>query len=62
MVRQNAFKMRCWADVIIGLESGVTTGGYNHIKKSITRNTTLRYMLLCCKYNLFNAFKRVPQC
>ena len=50
MVRQNALKIRSWADVF-GLESGVTTEGwtslfvyYDHIY-SIIRNTQLLYML-----------------
>ena len=52
MIRQNALKIRSWADVF-GLESGVTTEGwaslvlyYDHIN-SIIRNTQLLYMLLC---------------
>ena len=52
MVRQNALKIRSWADVF-GLESGVTTEEwtslvlyYEHIN-SIIRNTHLLYMLLC---------------
>ena len=52
MVRQNALKIRSWADVF-GLESGVPTEGwaslvlyYDHIN-SITRNTQLLQMSLC---------------
>ena len=52
MVRQNALKIRSWADVF-GLESGVTLRGgppcsfiYDHIH-SITRNTQLLHMLHC---------------
>ena len=51
MVRQNALKIRSWADVF-GLESGVTIEGwtflvlyYDHVN-SIIRNTQLLYMLL----------------
>ena len=52
MARQNALKIRSWAD-IFGLESGVTTEGwtslffnYDHIHSTI-RNTQLLYMLHC---------------
>ena len=52
MVRQNALKIRSWAD-IFGLESGVTSEGwaslvlyYDHIN-SIIRHTQLLCMLLC---------------
>ena len=52
MVRQNALKIRCLADMF-GLESGVTTKEscsfflyYDHAS-SVTGNTQLLYMLLC---------------
>ena len=52
MVRQNALRIRSWADVF-GLESGVTTEGwaslvlyYDHMN-SIIINTQLLCMLLC---------------
>ena len=52
MVRQNALKIRSWADVY-RLESGVTTEGWtslffyhDHIH-SIIGNTQLLYMLHC---------------
>ena len=52
MIRQNALKIRSWADVF-RLESGVTTEGwtslffyYDHIH-SIIRNTQILCKLLC---------------
>ena len=52
MVRQNALKIKSWADVF-GLESRVTSEGWaalvlycDHIN-SIVRSTQLLYMLLC---------------
>ena len=52
MVRQNAFMIRCWADVF-ALESGVTTEWscsfvfYYDRASSLTRNTQLLFMLRC---------------
>ena len=50
MVRQSALKIRCLADDVFGLESGVTTEGScslvlccDHIN-SIATNTQLLYM------------------
>ena len=54
MVRQNAFKIRCWAGVF-GLESEVTTEGscaffcYDHAN-SMARNTQLLCMPLCSNW------------
>ena len=55
MVRQNALKIRSWAD-IFELESGVTTEGWTSLFvhyddiHSIIRNTQLLYIMLHCSY------------
>ena len=52
MVRQNALKIRSWADVL-GLERGVTIERWSSLvlhydhTNSTTRNAQLLYMLLC---------------